>query len=135
MSRKLLFALWGGLFILCAGLGFIPEADGFFAGLMKILAITFFVPGFVLLYRSKRSGDRNTVVLIRNLSAASLIATVVLIVANFLSIGAGEAAGDALYAMLVILSSPMICGGSWLMSLFLWACLLVSSLEILDRRK
>ena len=135
MSRKLLFARWGGLFILCAGLGFIPEADGFFAGLMKILAITFFVPGFVLLYRSKRTGDRNTVVLIRNLSAASLIATVVLIVANFLSIGAGEAAGDALYAMLVILSSPMICGGSWLMSLFLWACLLVSSLEILDRRK
>ena len=24
MSKKLLFALWGGLFILCAGLGFIP---------------------------------------------------------------------------------------------------------------
>ena len=135
MSKKLLFALWGGLFILCAGLGFIPETEGFFAGVLKALAIGFFVPGFVLLYRGKRAGDRNTVVLVRNLSAASLIATVALIMANFLSIGAGKAAGDALYAMLVILSSPMICGGSWLLSLFLWACLLVSSLEILDKRK
>ena len=28
MKKKSLFALWGGLFLLCAGLGFIPEPAG-----------------------------------------------------------------------------------------------------------
>ena len=135
MNKKVLVALWGGLFILCAGLGFIPQPEGFFKGLMTALAVLFFLIGFLLLYRAKQSGDRGTVALIRNLAAASLVATAALLVANFLSFGAGEAVGDGLYAVLVILSSPMVCGGNWLMSLFLWACLLVAGTDILKKRR
>ena len=31
MTKRTLFALWGGLFLLCAGLGFLPEPEGFAA--------------------------------------------------------------------------------------------------------
>lgn len=130
MGKKVLFVLWGGLFILCAGLGFIPEPAGFLKGIMTVLAVFFFVPGFLLLRQHRRTAG-----MVRNLAAASLIMTVLLIVANFLSIGAGKAMGDALYAVLVIVSSPMVCGGNWLLSLFLWACLLVASTDILKKRK
>lgn len=134
MSKKALFALWGGLFILCAGLGFIPEPTGFVKGLLTALAVGFFIPGGVLLYRAKGQKDRQTAATVRNLSAASLGLTLLMLVANFLSLGAGQAVGDALYAVLVIVSSPMVCSGYWLLSLFLWACLLVISLEILKKK-
>ena len=134
MSKKALFVLWGGFFILCAGLGFIPEPAGFVKGLLTTLSVVFFLPGGALLYRAKQQKDRATVTLIRNLSAASLGLTLLMLVANFLSLGAGQALGDGLYAALVIVSSPMVCSGYWLLSLFLWACLLVVSLEILKKK-
>ena len=134
MSKKALFALWGGLYILCAGLGFIPEPQGFLRGALTVLAVVFFIPGGALLYRAKQRKDRQTAVTVRNLSAASLGLTLLALIANFLSLGAGKAAGDALYAVLVIVSSPMVCSGYWLLSLFLWACLLVVSLDILKKK-
>ena len=134
MSNKSLFALWGGLFILCAGLGFIPEPEGFLKGLLTALSVAFFLPGGMLLYRAKGQKDWQTAAFVRNLSAASLGLTLLALVANFLSLGAGEAAGDALYAVLVVVSSPMVCSGYWLLSLFLWACLLAVSLEILKKK-
>ena len=40
MSKKLLFALWGGLFILCAGLGFIPGfSQNVSAGAQAVLTV------------------------------------------------------------------------------------------------
>ena len=133
MNKKVMFALWGGFFILCAGLGFIPEPAGFLKGLMTVLAVVFFLPGGLLLADAKRKRDRRMAALIRNLSAASLGLTLLTLVANFLSLGAGDAVGDGLYAVLVIVSSPMICSGYWLLSLFLWACLLVVSMDILKK--
>jgi len=134
MSKKAWFVLWGGLYILCAGLGFIPEPAGFWKGFLTALSVAFFIPGGVLLYRAGQRKDRGTATAVRNLAAASLGLTLLTLVANFLSLGAGEAAGDALYAMLVIVSSPMVCSGYWLLSLFLWACLLAVSLEILKKK-
>lgn len=135
MHKKALYALWGILFILCAGLGFIPEPEGFLKGLMTALAVVFFLPGALLLGRAKKEKDLQTVALIRNLSAASLGLTLLALVGNFLSFTASEAVGDGLYAVLVIVSSPMVCGGYWLLSLFLWACLLVVSIDARRKRR
>ena len=135
MKQKFLFALWGGLFILCAGLGFIPEPAGFGKGLMTALSVLFFAPGALLLNQAKQGKDRQLAATVRNLSAASLSLTLAALVANFLSLAVPGAVGDSLYAVLVIVSSPMVCSGYWLLSLFLWACLLVVSLEILKQRK
>ena len=127
MNKKLLYALWGCLFILCAGLGFIPEPEGSAQILLTILSLLFFLPPAVLLQQSGKNGELHTVRLIRNLAALSLGLTLVLLVLNFLAALQSEFLGSVLHYMLVMVSSPMICSGHWAMSLFLWACLLVAS--------
>ena len=127
MKNRFLFALWGAMFILCAGLGFIPEPAGVLKGLLTGLAILFFLPPAMLVWKGRREKDRTPLLLVRNLSIASLSLSVVLIIANFLTAFRSELMGDILHGVLVVVSSPMICSGHWAMSLFFWACLLISS--------
>lgn len=129
MKKNLLYALWGGLFILCAGLGFIPEPTGALKALMRSLSLLTFLPPAILLYRASRQQDRQTVLLIRNLSALWLALTLVLLILNFLSAGSNEIWGSILYYTLVIVTSPMIASHHWAMTMFAWACLLMASLR------
>ena len=134
MNKTAYFTLWGGLFILCAGLGFIPEPEGVLRFLTTTLSLLFFLPPLMLCRNAIKQGDRRTLALLRNLSALSLTLTVVLLIGNFLSLMAPQWLGNVLYGVLVIVSAPMVCSGYWLLSLFLWACLLVVSLEILKKK-
>ena len=134
MNQKLYFALWGGMFVLCAGLGFIPEPTGFLKVLLVLLGIGFFVPGFLLLNLAEKNGDRHTLALIRNLATASLGLTVVLLIANFLSVLGSELLGNILYYVLVIVSTPMVCGQYWGISLFLWAYLMIACMKALRKK-
>ena len=127
MKSQFLYALWGALFILCAGLGFIPEPAGVLRLLLTGLSILFFLPPAVLVWKGRREKDRMALSLVRNLSIASLCLSVLLIIANFLTVFRSELLGDILHGVLVVVSSPMICSGHWAMSLFFWACLLISS--------
>ena len=127
MKKTYLFALWGFLFIICAGLGFIPEPAGAVRVLLTLVSIGFFVPPAVLLYRAKQEKDTHTLQLIRNLSALSLLVTVIALIGNFLSALSSEFLGNLLHAVLVVVSSPMICSGHWALSMFLWACLLIAA--------
>ena len=134
MNKKTVFALWGGLFLLCAGLGFITEPNGLLKALMVMLSVGFFVPGFALLRLSAKAGDLHTLQLIRNLSSLSLIITVVLLIANFMSVLGSEALGNILYYILIIVSSPMVCSQYWAVSLFLWACLMIAAATALKKK-
>jgi hypothetical protein len=133
MKKSVLLTLWGLLFVLCAGLGFVPREGGFAGLLLTALSVAFFVPPACLLRQAKMAGDRGILKLIRNLSAVSLLLTLVLLVGNFLSVFAGEWAGEFLYCLLVLVSSPMVCSGYWALSLFLWACLLIVSRQLLKK--
>ena len=135
MNKNHVFALWGGLYAVCAALGFISTQSTAAQVLMTLLAIVFFVPAALLLQLSRTSGDKSIAVLIRNFSFASLILTTVLLIANFLSVLAPELLGNILYGILIIVSAPMICCGNWALSMFLWACLLICSLKILRAKK
>lgn len=134
MNQKILYALWGGLYILCAGLGFIPNPAGAGRIALILVALVFFLPGAVLLYRSGKAGDRKTARVVRNLSLASLGLTLVALVLNFLSPRMSAGMGDLLYGLLVIVSSPMVCSQHWFMSMFCWACLLMASLSRLRKK-
>ncbi|MBP3683643.1 MAG: hypothetical protein J6J12_01600 [Oscillospiraceae bacterium] len=134
MSNKLLYVLWGGLFILCAGLGFIPEPEGALRAGMTVLSLACFLPPAAVLYRSGKSGDRAAVKLVCCLAALSLGLTLVLLIGNVLSVVASETVGTALYYLLVIVSSPMVSSGYWALSLFLWACLLMAGWKLLRRK-
>lgn len=125
MKKPVLFALWGTLFVLCAVLGFFP------CGIWGTLAaLLFFLPPAALLYLHR---EEPVCRLIRNLSALSLGLTVLLLVLNFAAAFGSEALGTAVHTVLAIVSAPMLCSGSWAMSLFFWACLLLASRKLLKK--
>ena len=133
MTKNTWFAIWGVLFILCACLGFIPAPGGMLRLGMTLVSLVFFLPPAVLLWQAGKAGERHTILLIRNLSAASLGITVAVLTVNFLGFMATEAVGNMLYAILVIVSSPMVCSQYWALSLFLWACLMMASRHLLKK--
>ena len=135
MKDGKLYALWGVLYIFCGLLGFIREPNGFVTALLVLMAVGFFVPGAVLLYRGYKARDPGRIKAICAVSLVWLVMTLVLLVLNFLTAGATALAGDLLYGFLVILSAPMFCGQAWVLSLFLWACLLMSGLSCLKKTK
>lgn len=135
MNKKFLYALWGGMFIICGGLGFIPEPAGALGAVLTVLSLGFFLPPALLVWGAAREKDRYVLLLVRNLSALSLGLTLALLVLNFISALASEALGSVLYGILVIVSSPMIACGHWALSLFLWACLLMASTKYLRKQE
>ena len=135
MKKHHLFALWGGLFVLCAALGFIQNPSNALRALMRILSVAFFIPGGLLLRHSHQTGDKEPAMLVRNFSAASLVLTAILLIANFLCVLAPVWLGNMLHSILIIVSTPMICSGYWVLSLFLWACLMIVAIKILKNKK
>ena len=126
VRNKNLYVLWGIAYIVCVALGFVPEVDGLLKAVLILVALGFFVPPGVLLYRGIRQGNRKQICRIRNISALSLGATLVVMVVNLLcAVNGSESLGDALFGLLVLVSSPMYCMRNGFVSLFLWACLLM----------
>ena len=134
MSKKTLYYIWGGLFILCGLLGFIPQPTGIVKALMLVSSLTFFVPGGILLYLGKKEEDYGTIGVVRNLSIIWLSVTLLLLVLNFLSGKASNAMGDFLYGLLTMLSAPMVCSQYWFLPLFLWACLLMTAISFRKKK-
>lgn len=132
MNQKMLFILWGILFAVCTGLGLMPEAPGV---LGTVAGCCSFLPPAFILYRARKAGDRNCIKLIRNLSLSSLVLTLVLLVANLFAALGSQALGTVLHILLGILSAPMYACGYWVLSLFLWACLLMASLSFLKQKR
>ena len=137
MSRKVLFALWGAMFILCAGLGFIPgfsqNLGAGAQGVLTALSLLFFVPPALLIYAAARQKDLRTLKLVRGFSAMSLGLTLLTLVVNVLSAMGTVTLGNVLFGVLIVVSSPMVCSGYWALSLFLWACLLIVSHSLLRK--
>lgn len=127
MKQRILWIIWAVLYGICAGLGFVANPTDAQAVAMTILSVLFFVPGFLLLVDSVRAQDKKTLSLIRWVSIASLSLTCVTFIANLASATASDAAGNVLYAVLLLVSAPMVSMGYALASLFLWACLLIAS--------
>ncbi len=127
---SLLYILWGVLFVLSVVLGFAyPAAEGGLRTALLVISIGFFLPPWIILIRAKSDGCAKHRTIIRYLSLASLIATVLMLVLNLRSVGHSEAVGNALHAILTVVSAPMICGQMYALSLFLWATLLMGSIS------
>lgn len=135
MTKKGYYYAWAALFVLCAGLGFVNAPVGAARNAMTVLSVVFFLPPAVLLYRAHREEDLAAIRLLRNLAALSLGLSCLLLVANFLTAGRSQWLGIAMHALLTVVSAPMLCAGNWVISLFLWACLLFSAIGLLRRQK
>ena len=134
MTKKSLYMIWAVLFVVCAALGFLPEPEGLDKGICTAMSVLFFLPPGAIVYLGWKSKDLESIRLVRNLAFGSLLMTVALLVANFLTLAASEWVGDVLYAMLVIVTAPMVCSQYWALSLVLWAALMWSCISILKNK-
>lgn len=128
MKQRILFIIWGVLYGICAGLGFVANPTDAQSVAMTILSLCFFVPGALLLADAISRKSRKLLLTLRIISVVSLILTIVVFIANLASAAASEAVGNALYYALILVSAPMVSMGYELLSLFLWACLLISTI-------
>lgn len=133
MKEKILYAAWGCLYILCVGLGTLDNPQGFGKVLLILTSVIFFIPPAVILYDGIKAGSRKCLRRVRIISLVSLSLTVVVLIANVMSVTASEKVGNFLYELLILVSAPMICSQYWVLSLFLWACLLMVSLKKLPK--
>lgn len=134
-DKGILKALWAGMYILCVVMSLLPSPSGGTKVLLILFALLFFVPPFADVYFSWKRKDQQELRLVRKLCLLSLGATLVTLVANVLSVLGGEALGNVLYYLLVVVSVPMICGQYWAYSLLLWAILLWCTIAALGKRK
>jgi hypothetical protein len=128
MDKSIYFVLWGGMYILCCVLGFLPEQTGFSLYVMTAVSLLFFLPPFLLVRKAKEKNDTKTLKLTRRICLISLGLSTLMLVANFLSVlSPSETLGNVLHVILSLVSVPMMSSGLPLVSLFLWACLLSAS--------
>lgn len=127
MKEKILYALWGTLYILCVGLGTISSAQGLGKAALVLAAVAFFVPPMILLINAGKKGNRKGILTIRILSACSLGLTLLFLVLTFVSVNMSPTAGKVFSEILLLVSAPMVCGQYYIVSLFLWACLFFGS--------
>ena len=127
MRRSTLWIIWGVFYIICAGLGFIPEPAGIVRAMLFLLSLLFFVPPAVLLHEAKKAGDRATLLRLRRICAASLGLTLALLIASILSALGTTALDTPLHIALGLVSAPMFCSNYWVVSLYLWAVRLITS--------
>ena len=134
MKKRSLWLTWYSLYLVCALLGFIPEPTGLWKVICIGMSIVFFIPGGMLI---KWANDRDKVATlrqIRNLSLIVLGLSMVLIWLNMASALVDKIWGDIFYILLVLGSSPMICAQSWVLGLFGWSCILMTTLYLLKER-
>lgn len=127
MKNKVLYGLWGCLYILCVGLGTVDNPQGFGKVLLALTALVFFLPPALLMYDAIKTQNQKAKRTVRVISLCSLALTMILLVVNFLCAASGAEVGNRLYELLNLVSAPMLCSQYWVSSLFLWACLLWSS--------
>ena len=131
MLNTYLYIIWIFFYMLCAALGVLG-----LPGWVGIVAcLLFFLPPALLLHGAGKAGDRRSVARIRNISLAWLGLAVLMIILNIATVYMSETAGAVLYYAMAVLCAPLVCGEYWILSLFLFACLLMSSLRLLKEMK
>ena len=135
MEKRTIWIVWYVWFLVCALFGFLPDPQGFWRVVLTVLGVGFFLPGGLLLKWAHDHKDLRTVKQVLWISVGSLSLTTVMLVFNYLSALWSDLAGDILYGLLVVVSTPMICTGWWIVSLFGWACLLSTAVSMQKKMK
>ena len=124
----ILYGIWAVMYVAAVLLSLLDNVQGGGLVLLNIYAFLFFIPGGILAYWAIREKCRIQLRVLRIISSVSLILTVALLVVTFLCVNASVQVGRILHSFLILVSAPMLISYSWAVSLFLWACLLVTTL-------
>ena len=128
MKKQILYLIWGCFYILCAGFSHVENPLGLQSAALTVLSLMFFIPPAILLIDALKAGDKKSLTALRWISLISLGLTLVLLIANVFSALGSEILGNILHEVLLLVSVPMICSQFWVLSLFLWACILFITL-------
>ena len=135
MKKAILYFIWGFLYFLCAFISNVQSPTGVQSVALTVLSLLFFVPPGVLLYDALKKEDKKTLFLLRLLSILSLSLTLGALIANIAVVGASETVGNVLYQVLIFVSVPMVCSQHYVLSMFLWAFLMIATIPRLYKRK
>ena len=126
-SYKTLYILWAMLFVLTAGLSFVPNPTGIALLALRVLAVAYFLPPWLLLLLARRDGAYVHTRRIRRIAAGWLVLALVLLCANIASVNASEGVGTALHALMAVVCAPLACGDYYALPLFFYATLLIGA--------
>lgn len=129
MKKSVIYTVWAVLYCICVGLGFTKDPEGLGKFLLTASSVIFFLPPFYLAWQARNEKNRKTMLVLRLVSIAVLSLSLILIALNFLSVYFSAQTGLVLYVLLVMFTAPMVCSQYWALSLFLWACVLMLSLQ------
>ena len=131
-----LFCLWGVFYLLNAGLGFLNPDTQLLKTAFTFLAVLAFIPPALLLGNGYVTKNRKLILAIRKICVTVLVLTTIFLAAFFFSAAlASEAVVNTIFVILTFVSAPMLSGQYWILSLFLWACLLSATfLKISDQK-
>jgi len=129
MKKKILYILWGVFYAVCVGLSFVKNPTPGEKWILIILSIGFFVPPYWLCILAKKENNRKAIKTLRLISGCVLALSMLFIILNILSVVFFTKLGYVLNVLLILFSAPMICAQIWVLPLFLWACLLMLSLQ------
>ncbi len=129
MKKSLVYTLWSVLYCACVGFSFVKDPTVGEKVFLVALSLGFFAPPFVLAFWARKAESRKTLLALRLVSICVLVLSLGLLVLNLLSVYFSAHTGLVLYVLLVMFTPPMVCGQYWFLSLFLWACLLMLTLQ------
>ena len=128
-KNTILYSIWGVLYCACMGFSFVKDPTAGEKVFLVAMSILFFVPPFYLAWQARKEESRKTLLALRLVSIGVLSLSLILLVLNFLSVYFSAKAGFVLYVLLVMCSVPMVCAQHWFLGLFLWACLLMFTIQ------
>ena len=129
MKKKILYIVWAVLYCVCVGFGFVTDPSAGEKAFLVALSVGFFVPPYWLYILARKENNRKTLLVLRLCSIGILALTVIFLILTFLSVNFSDRAGFVLGVLLTMFSAPMICSQVWVLPLFLWAVLLMLTLQ------
>lgn len=129
MKKSVLYIIWGVLYCACMGFSFVKDPTAGEKVFLVAMSVLFFVPPFYLAWQARKEESRKTLLALRLVSIGVLSLSLILLILNFLSVYFSAKTGLVLYVLLVMCSVPMVCAQHWFLGLFLWACLLMFTIQ------
>ena len=129
MKKRYLYILWAVLYCACVGFSFARTTNTGGRVFQVLLSLAFFVPPYVRVFQAKKEENRKAIKTLRWISIGVLVMSMVLLALNIASVKFPTRAGTVLFVLLTILAPPLACGQQFALSLFMWACLMMLTLQ------
>ena len=128
-KKNIFYIIWALLYVLCVIFSFVVDPITEEKTFLALLSICFFIPPYWLFFLAKKENDRKTLRILRLISMSVIILTPILLILNILSVNYTSTFGLVVYILLVLFSTPLATCSIWFWALFLWAVLMILTLQ------